>query len=112
MNSIEKYISGILRPFPRIRFLVKRFYQVGAYTFSKIKSLFNIPEPDIVQAEPVGNREELCFFGYFDKCPWDSSGNYLLCLKVPFDNRMPKPGEAAEICFFNSTDKTKLKTIA
>jgi len=33
------------------------------------------------------------FFGYYDKCPWDSTGRYLLGMRVGFCDRQPKPGE-------------------
>ena len=29
------------------------------------------------------------FFGYYDTCPWDISGRYLLCLENPFADRNP-----------------------
>lgn len=111
MGKIDIYIYEILRSFPRLRSFIKRLYQVVMYSFCKAKSLFNTSEPDLLQAESVADKGELCFFGYYDKCPWDTSNNYLLCLKVPFDNRMPEPHEAAEICFFNSTTEKKLKKI-
>jgi len=33
------------------------------------------------------------FFGYYDKCPWDATGRYLLGLEIGFCDRNPKPGE-------------------
>lgn len=37
------------------------------------------------------------FFGYYGICPWNRSGNYLVCLESAFQDRMPEPGEAAAI---------------
>jgi hypothetical protein len=34
-------------------------------------------------------------FGYYDKCPWDVSGRYLLALEAPFCDRSPEADEAA-----------------
>src|SRR5688572_19505976 len=33
------------------------------------------------------------FFGYYDKCPWDKTGRYLLANEVDFCDRQPRPGE-------------------
>lgn len=44
------------------------------------------------------------FFGYYDKCPWNSDGNYLLYLQVPNANRMPKHGEEATIGLIDMKD--------
>jgi hypothetical protein len=37
------------------------------------------------------------FFGYYDKCPWDSTGRYLLGLETEFMHRPPGPGDTATI---------------
>lgn len=37
------------------------------------------------------------FFGYYDRFPWDGTGRYHLALKVRQCERLPLPGEKAEI---------------
>ncbi len=37
------------------------------------------------------------FFGYYDKCPWDKTGRYLLAMEIGFNDRQPKPGEPLTI---------------
>jgi hypothetical protein len=37
------------------------------------------------------------FFGYYDKCPWDRTGRYLLATQIGFWGRQPRPGEALTI---------------
>ncbi len=37
------------------------------------------------------------FFGYYDVCPWDESGRYMLAMEVDFAERMPKQGDIATI---------------
>lgn len=37
------------------------------------------------------------FFGYYDKCPWDQSGQYLLANEIGFVGRQPKKGEALTV---------------
>jgi len=45
------------------------------------------------------------FFGYFghvQTIPWNKSGRYLLALRTDFQERMPQPGEAAEIVLLDT----------
>jgi hypothetical protein len=37
------------------------------------------------------------FFGYYDKCPWDATGRYLLATEVDFIGRDPRKGEALTV---------------
>jgi hypothetical protein len=37
------------------------------------------------------------YFGYYDKCPYDPTGRYLLALEVDFMDRPPKPDDEARI---------------
>jgi len=37
------------------------------------------------------------FFGYYDKCPWDWSGRYILALETGFIDRPPGPDDTATI---------------
>ncbi|SHG20730.1 hypothetical protein SAMN02745206_03462 [Desulfacinum infernum DSM 9756] len=37
------------------------------------------------------------FFGYYDKSPWNRSGDKLLALRVPFADRPPDKNDAAEV---------------
>src|SRR5574338_537411 len=34
------------------------------------------------------------WFGYYDKCPWDKTGRYLLAMESEFAARQPGPKEA------------------
>lgn len=38
-----------------------------------------------------------CFFGYYDRCPWNEERSLHLALRVPQCERLPKRGETAEI---------------
>ena len=45
------------------------------------------------------------FFGYIGQClttPWNASGRYILSLRTTFHDRMPEPGEAAEIVLIDT----------
>ena len=55
--------------------------------------------PDLVQlpvrAVTAGPRHH--FFGYYDKCPWDPSGRFMLALETAFMDRPPSPDDRATI---------------
>jgi len=42
------------------------------------------------------------FFGYYGICPWNRPGRNLICLESEFQDRMPRPGEAAAIGLVDS----------
>ena len=44
-------------------------------------------------ARAVTRGPKMHFFGYYDKCPWDKTGRYLLGMEIGFNDRQPKPGE-------------------
>lgn len=47
------------------------------------------------------------FFGYYDKCPWDLSGRYILALETGFINRPPGPDDSATIGLVDLQDDNK-----
>ncbi len=48
---------------------------------------------DFPPARAVTRGPKHHFFGYYDKCPWDATGRYLLAMEIDFRDRQPKPGE-------------------
>ncbi len=42
-------------------------------------------------------KEKQHFFGYYDKCPWDKNGKYILALEADFIDRLPNANDAARI---------------
>lgn len=101
LNMVKRYISQTVTLFPKTKAFIKRCYQVGSYYLAKTKCLFKPVDPNLLQAYRITDKKSHCFFGYYDKCPWDSSGRYLLYLKVLFANRMPMSGEKATICMID-----------
>ena len=74
--GIEQKINQKLNQHPGIKKTVKRVYQRTMYAVSpRIKS-----EGKIERVSPDDPDEY--FFGYYDKCPEDTSGRYVLCLKA------------------------------
>ena len=53
--------------------------------------------PEIVTKEmPVRaatSGPDAHFFGYYDKCPWDASGRYLLGMAIGYCDHQPMPGD-------------------
>lgn len=52
------------------------------------------------------------FFGYYDKCPWDITGRYLLALEVGFMDRPPRPDDVAVIGKVDLHDGDRWEPIA
>ena len=75
--GLEQKINYQLNKFPFIKKGIKRFYQLAMFSISrKIKS-----EGNIRRVSPDDKNHEF-FFGYYDKCPWDMSGRYILCMRA------------------------------
>ncbi len=54
------------------------------------------------------------FFGYFGHVrttPWNASGRYLVALRTEFQNRMPRPGEAAEIVLLDTRNDYAVRVV-
>lgn len=51
------------------------------------------------------------FFGYYDKCPWSTSGRYMLTMEVPFMDHFPE-NEPAGIGLIDLTHNGKFNILA
>jgi len=60
---------------------------------SPIKKISPMPP-----VKSVTNGPGYYFFGYFGINPWSASEKYLLCLQVPFQDRLPAVGDSAQVC--------------
>jgi len=47
------------------------------------------------------------FFGYYDKCPWDATGRYLLGMEIGFFDRQPNPGEPLTVGMVDLKDGSR-----
>ena len=45
----------------------------------------------------ITNFDGAYFFGYYDKCPWNESGQYILAHKANFMRRSPTPNDSVEV---------------
>ena len=95
MGSLEQKINYQLNKYPDVKKYIKRGYQLAMYAISpKIKS-----EGDIVRVAPDEPGE--FFFGYYDKSPWDATGQYMLCMRAKDTWSEPDPLGEAELLLFD-----------
>jgi len=73
--------------------------------------------PDVHAAEFDVSIEQITFgkhhhfFGYIGQCrtiPWNASGRYIVALRTDFHDRMPEPGEAADVVLIDTTQKNRV----
>ena len=104
--GIEQEINYQLNKYPGIKKTVKRLYQRAMYAISpKIKS-----EGEIVRVSSGDNQE--WFFGYYDKSPWDATGQYMLCMRAKDTWSEPDPKGDAEILLIDTQDQNALRVLA
>ena len=60
----------------------------------------------------VSPPDRHCFFGYFDKFPWDRSERYLLCQYADFEARQPVPGEKLTLGMIDLQDNNRFIKLA
>ena len=59
----------------------------------------------LARAVTCGPRHH--FFGYYDKCPWDASGRYMLGLETTFMDRPPTGEDCATIGLIDLADNNR-----
>lgn len=105
--GIEQKINYQLNKYPFIKKGVKRMYQLAMYSISdKVKS-----EGSIVRISP-DDKEHEYFFGYYDKCPWDATGRYILCMRAKDTWSKPDPLGVADILIIDTTGEEQPKVLA
>lgn len=98
--SLEQSINFQLNKFPLIKKVIKRSYQLACYAVSKkIKCEGNITRVSL-------DTKEEYFFGYYDKCPWDITSRYMLCMKARDTWSDVSPKDKLKILLFDTLTKT------
>ena len=103
--SVESRIHDSLMRFPLVKKIAKRGYQVANVVLSRPKK----SEGKIIRVTPDDDYEYL--FGYYDKSPWDTSGRYMLCLRVKDASREVAPKSIAEIVLIDTENNNSAKVI-
>ena len=65
-----------------------------------------------VEITPITQGPKHHFFGYYDKSPWDGTGNYILAMETDFIDRMPQSEDMATIGFVDQKKSYQFKEIA
>lgn len=104
--KIEQRINYRLNKYPGLKKIFKRCYQLALFALlPKIKS-----EGNIVRVSPDEPGEY--FFGYYDKSPWDATGQYMLCMRAKDTWNEPDPLGEAEILLIDTKGINTFKVIA
>ncbi len=64
-----------------------------------------------VTVEQITSGPKNHFFGYIGHCltiPWNASGRYLVALRTEFHDRMPKPGELANVVLIDCQQRNEV----
>lgn len=106
LDKFEVWVHDNVLKNAAIRHIVYGAYQRALYLVSpKIKS-----EGEIKKLTPNDGYEYL--FGYYDKCPWDDTGRYILALRVKSTTTAPDSKEKAEVVAIDLKNNNKVKKIA
>ncbi len=105
MSSIEQKINYQLNKVPGIKKYIKRAYQLACYVASKKIKV----EGNVRKVSPNDNVE--CFFGYYDKSPWDASGRYMLCMRAKDTWSEPDPIAEADIILIDTQDGNSFRKL-
>lgn len=98
--SIEQKINYQLNKYPAVKKVIKSVYQRGMYAVSKkVKS-----EGSITRVSPDEASYEY-FFGYYDKCPWDITDRFIICLRARDTWSDVSPREKADILLIDTEKK-------
>jgi len=58
--------------------------------------------PSRLDATPLTPEEGHCWFGYYEKCPWDATGRRVLAMRAAFRDRPPTGSDVATIGFVDT----------
>lgn len=106
LDKFEIWVHDNVLKNPTLRHTLYGVYQRVLYTVSdKIKF-----EGEITKITPNDKYEYL--FGYYDKCPWDESGRYILALRVRSATKVADSTEKAEVVVIDLENKNSIKKIA
>ena len=93
-NKAEKIISNILSNNPKIKILVKKFYQRINYIFYKKKYKYFVS----TKIEPVDTSTCESFFGYYDKSPENNNGDKVIFYRTMHETtKLPSKDHPIEI---------------
>jgi len=97
-----KMVYNTFKKYPYIKLCLKNIYQFSNVIFGNNKS-------DISAIQSIAKNY---FFGFHDKCPWDSKNQKILAHKAPDNDNARTNGIPIEIGYFENDNLTKFCTIS
>lgn len=104
--DIENAGKKIFEQFPWVKRSAKRVYQCISVITSKEHFKSN---GSIFRVSPYDHYEYLC--GYYDKSPWDSTGRYIIALRVERAYKSVAPKSLGLVCLFDTHNRNALLEI-
>lgn len=102
--SLEQKVNYQLNKVPCVKKYIKRAYQLGCYAVSKkIKS-----EGNIEKVSPEDSAHEY-FFGYYDKCPWDATMRFMICMRAKNTWSEPDPKGESDILLIDTNEELAME---
>ena len=106
IDKIEIWIHDYILKNEKFRHFAYGMYQRILYMVSeKVKC-----EGNIVNVTPDDGLEYL--FGYYDKCPWDPRGRFMLALRVKNSSSEADSAQQAEIVTIDLNNGNAIKVVA
>ncbi|GAA0104656.1 hypothetical protein UT300013_12790 [Paraclostridium sordellii] len=98
---MEKFISEMLRKYPKLRSFAKKSYQLSMIFIGKTLNLKGQKIDEYLgKSQCIYNNKN--YFGYYDKSPWNKDNSKVLTMLVPFDDKHPEGNEYAKIGYFDN----------
>lgn len=108
IKDILHSINKLLKKSPHFRnMLVYTYHYARRFVFGMLRAVTGYKTGFLTNGQLLTPKGEDCFFGYYDKSPFSSDGNYYLFLMIKGKKR-PKLGEKAKICYAKSADDYKI----
>lgn len=103
-------INDKLRDYPEVREKIILIIRYGQYAVASIKKRIRREKDGILtEGRRLTPENENCYFGYYDKSPYSTDGQYLIYHSIPA-MRAPMVGEKAKI-YLQNTETQKRKCV-
>lgn len=102
-TSIEAWGKRAFEQFPFIKHSAKRLYHLVSYALST--EIFK-SEGNVNRITPDDGFEY--FYGYYDKSPWDSTGRYMIAIKVKQAYKNVAPKEPGDVILIDTHNENKI----
>lgn len=105
MGKVEQKVNGILQNYPFAKKFIKRGYQRFMYAISSKEKFEGVIE----RLTPYDQFEY--FFGYYDKSPWDITGQYILCNRVSNTYKNADCTDEAQLIIIDTENNNKVSIL-